>query len=61
MLKAFCVLEIFTFAVKRLGNKAKVNFRIYGVNDWTTNNYRKTDNEMKFGQLIEYNMSNIWW
>ena len=52
MLKAFCVLEILTFVVKRLGNKAKVNFRIYNVNDWATNNYRKTDNEMPSGNEI---------
>ena len=44
MLKAVFVFEIFTFlsrlfayAEKRLDKKAKVNFRIYGLTDWTTN------------------------
>ena len=46
MLKAFFVLEIFTFlsglfgfVEKRLEKKAKVNFKIYYVTDWTANNY----------------------
>ena len=45
-----------------------VNFKIYDVTDWTTNNYntyiahilRSNGNQaMKFGQLAEYNMKNI--
>ena len=39
-------LEIFTFlsgfsgyVEKRLDKKVKVNFKIYDVTDWTTNNY----------------------
>ena len=46
MLKALFVLEIFKFffwcfgyVEKRLHKKAKVNFKIYDVTDWTTNNY----------------------
>ena len=43
MLKVLLVHEIFTFlpwffgyAEKRLDKKAKVDFNIYGVTDWTT-------------------------
>ena len=52
----------------RFDKKAKVNFKIYGVTDWTTNNYnnhitnilrREVNQKMKFCQLIEYNMRNI--
>ena len=46
MLKALFVLEIFNFlsclfcyVVKQLDMEAKYNFKIYGVTDWTTNNY----------------------
>ena len=46
MLKALFVLEIFTFLSRLLGyaekifdKKAKVDFNIYDVTDWTTNNY----------------------
>ena len=46
MLKAFFVLEIFTFlsslfgyAENRLNEMAKINFKIYDITDWTTNNY----------------------
>ena len=46
MLKPLFVLEIFKFLFwrfgyveKRLHKKAKVNFKIYDVTDWTTNNY----------------------
>ena len=42
MLKALFVLEIFTlfgYVEKRLDNKADVNFKIYDVTDWATNNY----------------------
>ena len=46
MLKALFVLEIFTFLSllfgyieKRLDKKAKVNFKIYNVTVWQTNNY----------------------
>ena len=45
MLKALFVLEIFTFlswlfwlCKKRLDKKARVNFKIYVVTDWKTNN-----------------------
>ena len=46
MLKALFILEMFTFlylpfdyAEKRLDKKPMVNFEIYGVTDWTSNNY----------------------
>ena len=45
MLKFLFVLEIFfiilTFSLvkKRSDQKAKVNFRIYELTDWATNNY----------------------
>ena len=46
MLKALSILEIFKFlpglfgyVEKRLVKKAKVNFKIYDVTDWTTNNH----------------------
>ena len=46
MLKAFFVLEIFAcfswlfgFLEKPLDKKAKVNFKIYDVLDWTANSY----------------------
>ena len=45
MLKALFIFEIFTFlpwlfayVEKRLDEKAKINFKIYDVTDWTTNN-----------------------
>ena len=45
-LKALFVLDIFTFLSwrfghieKRLDKKAEVNFKIYDVTDWATNNY----------------------
>ena len=56
------------YVEKRLDKKAKVNFKIYDLTDWTTSNcnmhiahYPKSkDNQaIKFGQLIEYNMRNI--
>ena len=46
MLNAFFVLEIFKlfpwlfgYAGERFDKKAKVNFKIYDVTDWITNNY----------------------
>ena len=42
MLKALFVLEIFTlfgYVEKRLDKKVDVNFKIYDVIDWATNNY----------------------
>ena len=46
MLKALFVFEIFTFLSKvfdyiekHLDKKYVVNFKIYDVTDWTTNNY----------------------
>ena len=48
MLKALFVLEIFTFCQDFFGHvkkwfpeKAKVNFKIYDIRDWTTNNYNR--------------------
>ena len=46
MLKALFVLEIFTFLFRLFGyveigldKKTKVDIKIYGVTDWTANNY----------------------
>ena len=51
--------------MKPLDWEDKVDFKIYNVKIWKTNNYdkyilpnisrRKTNQTMKFGQLIEYN------
>ena len=63
MLKSLFVLE------NRLNKKAKVNFEIYDVAEWTPNNYsahltqyfgeQRQNQAMEFGQLIEYNVRNI--
>ena len=53
-----------------LGKKAEVNFKAYDVTDCTKINYNallvlpnfsrsKTNQKIKFGQLIEYNMQKI--
>ena len=42
MLKAFLVLEIFWpfgYVEKQLDKKAAVNFKIYNLTDWATDNY----------------------
>ena len=50
------MLSIFGHVGKRLDKKARGNFKIYD----DTNISRSKDNQtMKFGQLIEYNMRNI--
>ena len=40
-----------------------VNFKIYDVTDWTTNNYNTSESKgnqaMKFGQLIKWSVRNI--
>ena len=63
----FCP-DFFGHVGKRLEKKAKVNFKIYDVANCTTNNYsphivqylrKHRKPEMKFRQLIEYNMRNI--
>ena len=69
MSKAILVLEIFTFlswlidyVEKRLNKKARFNFTIYDVRDWTVLckiSRSKCIQAMKFGQLIEYSMKNI--
>ena len=55
-------------AGKRLDEKVKVNFKIHDITNWETNNYiyilsnistSKANQTMKFGQLVEYNMRNI--
>ena len=55
MLKALFILEIFKFlswlfgyVEKRLDKKVKVNFKIYDVTDWTTNDsHFPTSQELK--------------
>ena len=60
--KALFVLEIFTFLYwlfgyveKRLDKKAMINYKIYDVIQWATNNY---NTHIAQYQLIEYNMIN---
>ena len=68
ILKTLFVLVIFTFlshlfgyVLKWLDKKAKINFNIYDVADWTTNTIhtlphisrRKGNQTMEFGQLIK--------
>ena len=74
MFKALFVFEVLSFlswllgyVEKRLDKKAKVNFKIDDVTYWTTNNYNtllnisrsKGNQTMKFGQLVELKMRNI--
>ena len=60
--------DIFGYVGKWFDKKAMVNFKIYDVIGLTTNNYNphivqysgtKVNKTMKFGQLIGYNMRNI--
>ena len=53
---------------KQLDKKGKVNFKIYDVTGWQINNYkthiaqysrRKGNQPIKFGQLIEYKVKDI--
>ena len=53
---------------KRLDRKAKVSWKMYDVTNWIKNNSKhilpdisggKSNQTLKFGQLIEYNMRNI--
>ena len=48
---------------RRLDKKARVNFKIYDATNQETNNYNthiaRRNQTMKLGQLIEYNMENI--
>ena len=72
--KALLVLKIFKFlswlfghAAKQLDKKDKVNFKFYDVTAWLVNNrntdiaqyFKKGNQTMKFGQVIECNMINI--
>ena len=73
-LEAVLVLKIFKFLYSRFGNvekrldwKDQVNFRIYDVRTWLTIaihilisiSRSKANQAMKFGQLIKYNLRNI--
>ena len=69
-LKALFVLKIFKFLSWLWSCKKTVNFKIYDVITWLTNNcntylhqylrkQRQSNQTMKFGQLIEYHMINI--
>ena len=57
----FC-LDFFALGGKWFDKKAKINFKIYDITNWNTNNehivkiIEKEGNQvMKFGQLVEYN------
>ena len=64
----FCP-DFFGYVGKGTNKKAKVNFKIYDVANWETiiiiiyilpDIWRSKANlTMKFGQLVEYNMKNI--
>ena len=66
--------RLFGYTRKQLDKTSKVNFKIYDVRNWKTNNYnthniiihtlsnisRSKDNQaMTFDQLIKYNVRNI--
>ena len=70
VLKIFNFLSlVFGYVGKRFDLKDKVNFKIYGVTTWLTINCytliaqyisrSKGNQAMKFGQLIENNMKNV--
>ena len=70
VLKIFNFLSlVFGYVGKRFDLKDKVNFKIYGVTTWLTINCytliaqyisrSKGNQAMKFGQLLENNMKNI--
>ena len=75
MFNAVFGLEIFTFlpwllgyVEKQLDKKAMANFKIYDIKNWAKNNYNthiaqisrsKSNQTMKSGQSVEYNMRNI--
>ena len=64
VLKTFNLLSCFLgLAGNRSDKKAKINFKIYDVINWETNSHNtclanilksKSNQNMKFGQLIEY-------
>ena len=60
--------RVFGYTKKQLVKKATADFKIYDVTDWATNNYNthipniarsKSNQTMKFGQLMENNVKNI--
>ena len=58
--------QLFGHVRKQLDEKDKINFKINDVTTWFTNNcnahiaqYLTNNQAMKFGQLIKYNMRNI--
>ena len=60
--KALFVLKIFCldFLVTYKKGLIRGNFKIYDVTTWLTNISRRKDNQTKkVGQLIDYNMRNI--
>ena len=55
-------LDFFAHGGKAFDNKAKINFKIYDLTNWNTNNehivkvIEKEGNQiMKFGKLVEFN------
>ena len=67
-LKVVFLLKVFVFVTfwSRLDKKDKVNFKVYDVKTWFTNNCNpyvaqyltKGNQTMEFGQLIEHNKRN---
>ena len=68
MILFLAILLIIKLSAQNNSFKNKVNFKIYDVTTWETNNCNtqlpyisesKGDQTIKYGQLIEYNMRNI--
>ena len=75
LLKALFVLKLFKFLSRLLGyvekngliRKDQINFKIYDVTTWLTNNYNifiaqyltKQRHQLEFGHLVECNKRNI--
>ena len=61
-------LDFFGHVGRRLDKQVKTNFKIYDIINWEAYNHKhilpniprsKNNQEMKFGQLIEYDVTNI--
>ena len=66
MLKALFVLEVFTFlswhfgyVEKQLDMKAMVNFKIYDVTDWTTNNFNTSITQYFNPQSVHFGLISL--
>ena len=56
----FCSFVVYMFFIVKKIKKIRLIFKFYDVTAWLTIKLRSEGNQtMKFGQLIEYNMRNI--